>query len=174
MCEGGAGIVPQSVAKGIFRALEIAHLLQNAAQVAVCLGKVRLQLQCPSVAGDCFVQLPLASQRVAQVVVRLGMARIQFQGLAEAGDRFVQVPLFLQRIAQIVVRPGKVRLQFQCPSVTGGRFVRFPLPWKTRPKLNAASAWSGFSSSARRQQARASSGFPWSLKAMPRLACASA
>ena len=97
------------------------------------LGKVRLQFQCPAVAGDRFVQLPLLLQRIAQVVVCLGKVRLQFQCPAVAGDRFVQLPLVLQRIAQVVVCLGIVRLQFQCPAVAGDRFgnpaqgtIRFP------------------------------------------------
>ena len=42
------------------------------------------------------------------------------------------------------------------------------------PRLLWASAKSGFSSNARRQQAAASSSFPWSRKASPRLLCAAA
>ena len=57
------------------------------------LGKVRLQLQCPAVAGDRFVELPLVLQGNAQVVVRLGKVGLQFQCPAVAGDRFLQLPL---------------------------------------------------------------------------------
>ena len=42
MREGEPGIVPQRGAEGIFRALKIAYLLQSAAQVVMCLGKIRL------------------------------------------------------------------------------------------------------------------------------------
>ena len=86
---------------------EIAHLLQDAAQVAVGLGKVRLQFQCPAVAGERFVRLALVLQRIAQVAVGLGIVRLQLQCPAVAGDRFVQLPLFLQRIAQVAVGLGK-------------------------------------------------------------------
>ena len=127
MREGEPGIVPQRGAEAVFRALKIADLLQSAAQVAVRLGIVRLQFQCPAVAGDRFVQLPLLLQGSAQVVVRLGKVRLQFQCPAAAGDRFVQLPLLLQGIAQVVVCLGIVRLQFQCPAVAGDRFVQLPL-----------------------------------------------
>ena len=93
----------------------------------MCLGKVRLQFQCPAVAGDRFLQLPLVLQGIAQVVVCLGIVRLQFQCPAVAGDRFLQLPLVLQRIAQVAVRLGIVRLQFQCPAVAGDRFVQLPL-----------------------------------------------
>ena len=44
-------------------------VLQHVAQVVVYPGGVRLQFQCPAVAGDRFVQLPLLLQRIAKVVV---------------------------------------------------------------------------------------------------------
>ena len=98
--------------------------MQGIAQVDVRLGKVRLQLQCPAVAGDRFERLPLVCQRIAQVVVGLGIVRLQFERPAVAGDRFVRLPLVLQRIAQVVVRVGIVRLQLQCAAVAGDRFVQ--------------------------------------------------
>ena len=67
MREGEPGIVPQSGAEAVFRTPKIAYLLQSAAQVAVCLGIIWLQFQCPTVAGDRFVQLPLVV--VSPVVV---------------------------------------------------------------------------------------------------------
>ena len=158
---GEAGIVPQGGAEAVFRALKIAHLLQSVAQVVVGLGMVRLQFQCPAIAGDRFVQLPLffqarcpgccaprhspasvpvpgGSRRPLRPVspgpsrqcpgcVRLGVVRLQFQCPAVAGDRFVQFPLVLQGIAQVVVGLGEVRLQFQCPAAAGDRFVQLPL-----------------------------------------------
>ena len=42
--------------------------MERVEEVAVGLGKVRLQFQCPAVAGDRFVQLPLVLQGIAQVV----------------------------------------------------------------------------------------------------------
>ena len=71
-------------------------ILECKEQVAVRLGIVRLQFQCPAVAGDRFVQLPLVLEGIAQVVVRLGKVRLQLQRPAVAGDRFVQLPLVLE------------------------------------------------------------------------------
>ncbi len=102
-------------------------ILECKEQVAVGLGIVRLQFQCPAVAGDRFVQLPLVLQHVAQVVVRLGIVRLQFQCPAAAGNRFVQLSLVLQGNAQVVVCLGIVRLQFQRPAVAGDRFVQLSL-----------------------------------------------
>ena len=141
MCEGEAGVVPQGGAEGIFRALKIASLLQIAPQVAVSLGIIRLQFQCPALAGDRFVRISLLLEGNAQVVVCLGIVRLQFQGPAAAGDRFVQLPLFLEDNAQVVVPFGIVRLQFQRPAVAGKRFVQFrPAPASTLPRLLWASA----------------------------------
>ena len=152
------------------RFVQLSLVLQRNAQVVVRLGIVRLQFQCPAEAGDRFVQLPLVLEGNAQVVVCLGIVRLQFQCPAAAGDRFVQLSLVLQGKAQVVVCLGIVRLQFQCPAVAGDRFVQLPLVLATRtPRLLWASAKSGFSSSARRQQATASSSFPWSFNTRPRL-----
>ena len=52
------------------------------------LGIVGLQLQCPAVAGDRFVQLPLLLQCIAQVAVRLGIVRLQLQCPVVAGQGF--------------------------------------------------------------------------------------
>jgi hypothetical protein len=57
----------------------------------MCFDIVRLQFQCPTVAGDRFVQLPLVLQRIAQVVVGTDIVRLQYQCPAVAGDRFVQL-----------------------------------------------------------------------------------
>ena len=72
------------------------------AQVVVGLGMVRLQFQCPAVAGDRFVQLSLVPQGDAQVVVGLGIVRLQFQCPAVAGDRFVQLPLACNAMPRLV------------------------------------------------------------------------
>ena len=90
-------------------------------------GKVRLQFQCPAVAGDRLVELPLTLQSEAEVVVDLGKVRLQFQGAAVAGDRLVQFPLVLQRIAQVAVGLGIVRVQLQSAAVGGDCFVELPL-----------------------------------------------
>ena len=102
-------------------------VLQRKPQVGVGFGKVRLQCQCPAVAGDRFVQLPLACNDKPQVGVGLGKVRLQFQCPAAAGDRLVQLPLVQHRNAQVVVRLSIVRLQFQCPAVAGDRFLQLPL-----------------------------------------------
>ena len=126
MHKGGAGIVPQRGAEGVFRALKIADLLQGAAQVLFGLGKIRLQFERGGSRRP-LVQVPLLLQRIAQADVRLGKVRLQFQCAAAAGNRFVQLPLLPQGIAQADVRLGKVRLQFQCAAVAGDRFVQVPL-----------------------------------------------
>ena len=98
------------------------------------LGKVRLQFQCPAVAGDRFVQLSLVLQGVAQVVVGLGIVRLQFQCPAAAGDRFVQLPCSLSATPRLLWASAKSGFQFQCPAVAGDRFVQFPLvPSTHRP-----------------------------------------
>ena len=71
------------------------------------LGIVRLQFQCPAVAGDRFVQFVLVFQGNAQVVVCLGIVRLQFQCPAVAGDRFVQFPLVLEGRPRLLCASAK-------------------------------------------------------------------
>ena len=123
---------------------------QGVEQVAVGLGIVRFEFQCPAEAGERFVQLPLVLESRAQIEVRLGMVRPQFQCPAETGDRLVQLPLLLQGTAQVAVGLGIVRLQFQRPAVAGDRPSSFPWSFKALPRLPWTSAQSGFNSSARR------------------------
>ena len=66
------------------------------------LGKVRLQFQCPAVAGERFVQLALVLEHSAQVIVRFSIVRLQFQCPAVAGDRFVQLPLLLEHVPRLL------------------------------------------------------------------------
>ena len=170
MREGEAGIVPQRGAEGVFRALKIAYLLQGAAQVAVGLGKVRLQFQCPAVAGDRFVQLPLVLQDNAQVAVCLGKVRLQFQCPAVAGDRFVQLPLVLARQCPGCCAPRQSPASVPVP---GGsrRPLRpaFPGSFKALPRLMCASAKSGFSSMPGGSRRPLRPAFPGPSRQLPRL-----
>ena len=88
------------------------------------LGIVRLQLQCPAVAGGRFVRLPLVLQGIAQVVVRLGKVRLQFQCPAAIGDRCVQLPLVPQCVAQVAMEGSLIPFQPDRPSnVLDGNLV---------------------------------------------------
>ena len=89
--------MPQRRAEGVFRILHVAQVHQGAAQVAVGLGKVRLQAQCAAVTGNRLRQRPLLPQHVAQIAMRLGVIRFQLQRPAVGCGRFVQLPLLLQR-----------------------------------------------------------------------------
>ena len=57
--------------------------------IRMCVGVVRLQLQCPAVAGDRLVQLPLVVKNDAQVAVRLGIVRLRLQ---PGGSRRLEPP----------------------------------------------------------------------------------
>ena len=92
----------------------------------MCLGIVRSQPQCPPVAGDRFLKLPLVLERIAQVILGLGEARSQLQCPVVAGDRLHQFPLLLERIAQVILDLGEARLHLQRPAVAGDRFAQPP------------------------------------------------
>ena len=85
---------------------------------------VRLQFQCPAVAGGRVIQHSLGPQRGTQVVVCLDVVRFQLHCPAVAGDRVVQLSLALQGIAQVVVERGHGPTGADRPSdVLDGKFV---------------------------------------------------
>ena len=133
----------------------------------LCASASWLQLQCPAMAGRRLVQLPLFLQRGAQVVLGLGIVRLQLHCSAITGDRFVQLSPLAQGNTQVAVGHGEVG----CNSTPGGEvtsFVQFPLDLEG---IAARSLWTsarfGVSSSARRQEATASSSLPCSAERDP-------
>ena len=105
--------------------IQLAFFLQGSAQVEVCVGIVRLGLDCLAVEADRFFQLSLILECVAQVVARIGIVRFQPQRSPEAGDRFVEFTLIRERVAEIIVRLRIIRLQLQSSPVAGDRFGQF-------------------------------------------------
>ena len=88
-------------------------------QITVSLSIVRLQFDCPAVAGDCFVQLPLVLQSIAQVAVRSGVVGFEAQGRLIMRHRFNQLTIFLKGNAQVAVRIGEVGLEAQGRLILG-------------------------------------------------------
>jgi len=68
----------------------------------------------------------------------------------------------------------EIRLQVQGSAAAGDRFVQLPLIHESNTQDVMCIGIVGFRSRARRQQATASSSFPSSMRATPRLLCASA
>ena len=94
----------------------------------MCLGKIRLQLQCPAVAGDRFVQLPLVLQRIAQIVVRLGKVRLQLQ--MPGGSRRSLRPVFpwsFKAMPRLLCASAKSGFSSRARRMAGDRVVQLPL-----------------------------------------------
>ena len=82
---------PASVAVlgGSSRRLRLAFLvLECVAQVVVCLGMVRIELERPAVAGDSFCEHSLVAERVRQIDVSCDLLGIQLHCAALAVDCF--------------------------------------------------------------------------------------
>ena len=94
----------------------------------MCHGEVRLQFQCPAVAGDRFVQFPLVFQCIAQVVVRFSQVGFEAEGLLILPHGCRQLALGLEDIAQVEVCFDIVRFE------TDGLLV-------LRHRFNPAAPW---------------------------------
>ncbi len=73
--------------------------MEGVDEVAVRLGKVRLQCQCPAEAGDCLVELALDLEGSSQVIVCHKVIRHQFQCPAVTSDCFIRLSLVLEQVA---------------------------------------------------------------------------
>jgi hypothetical protein len=101
------------------------------------LGIVGLQLQCPAVAGNGFVQLPLLLQCIAEVAVRLGIVRLQLQCPVVAGQGFGNPAQGAIRFPQVVVKRSRIPVQLDRPSnVLDGHLVLADLVGNHAEKMN--------------------------------------
>ena len=67
-------------------------------------GILGLELECPAVAADRFIQLAKIEQGEAQVIERDRIVRFQLDRSTVMADRFVDLALVFERGRQVVVR----------------------------------------------------------------------
>ncbi len=104
----------------------------------------------------------------------LGEVGLEPDRLAELGDRLLQLPLLPQGVAEVVVGERVVGLEPDRRAEFGDRVIQLPLGFQGVAEATWACASSGSSRIAARNSAIASSCFPWSARARPRLSWAKA
>ena len=58
----------------------------------MCVGEVRVDIECPAVAAEGIIRLPEALQRNAEVAVRFDEVRLDLQGAAITCGRLFRFP----------------------------------------------------------------------------------
>ena len=100
------------------------EVLQGAAEVAVRLGEIRGDGQCPAVARYRLFKPPQIDQNDAQVVMGFGVTGLDLDRPPVASHGLCQAPEILQDDAQVVMGFGVIRLDLDRPPVARHGFFK--------------------------------------------------